>query len=212
MLSRDAQEDEGIGTDLPPAAGADLQLDTGGAGAGPGGDPRRRDGERDRERDGGPEPWLDPLERRSWLAVNALLLHLPGLLEQQLQRDADLSYFEYLVLAVLAEQDPPRLRMSRLSMLTGGSLSRLSHVAKRLERKNFITREPDPDDRRSTNAILTPAGRAKVLATAPGHVAWVRRIFFDHLGRDDLEQLVRVGGLLTPSIDPSGEITGAPDR
>lgn len=156
--------------------------------------------------------WLDPLERRAWLTVNALLLKLPALLEQQLQRDADLSYFEYLVLAVLAEQKPPRLRMSRLAMLTGGSLSRLSHVAKRLELKEYIVRETDAQDRRSTNAVLTPSGQRKVLDTAPGHVAWVREIFFDHLDSEHLQQFVAVGRRVMPQIDPGAEIAGAPDR
>ena len=116
------------------------------------------------------DAWLSPQERAAWLTLHALLLKLPGRLDQQLQRDADLSYFEYLVLAVLAERSPPRLRMSQLSILTSGSLSRLSHVAKRLESKNYIVRETDEFDRRSTNAALTDDGMAKVRDAAPAHV------------------------------------------
>ena len=113
------------------------------------------------------DAWLSPQERAAWLTLHALLLKLPGRLDQQLQRDADLSHFEYLVLAVLAERSPPRLRMSQLSILTSGSLSRLSHVAKRLESKNYIVRETDEFDRRSTNAALTAEGLAKVRSEEP---------------------------------------------
>lgn len=151
--------------------------------------------------------WLTVQEREAWLALNAIMLRMPALLEQQLQRDSDLSYFEYMVLAVLAEQEPPRLRMSQLSLLTSGSLSRLSHVAKRLEAKDYITRETDAIDRRSTNAILTPAGLAKVRDCAPGHVAWVRHIFFDNLSGEQLEQFCAIGEAVLPRVDPGGELT-----
>ncbi len=165
------------------------------------------------ERSGAPphEPaqdvWLTAHEREAWLTLNAIMLRLPGLLEQQLQRDSDLSYFEYMVLAVLAEQQPPRLRMSQLSMLTSGSLSRLSHVAKRLESKHYIVRETDALDRRSTNAVLTARGLAKVRETAPGHVAWVRHIFFDNLDADQLEHFIALGESVLPRVDPGGEMT-----
>ena len=50
---------------------------------------------------------------------------------------------------------------------TGGSLSRLSNVIKRLEQRAFVRREPDPGDGRYTNAILTEPGWEKVVAAAP---------------------------------------------
>lgn len=150
--------------------------------------------------------WLTATEREAWMALNALMLKLPALLEQQLQRDADLSFFEYMVLAVLAEQEPSRLRMSQLSILTSGSLSRLSHVAKRLESKDYIVRETDAFDRRSTNAVLTPAGLAKVRSSAPGHVAWVRRLFFDNLTTEQLEQFTAIGEAVLPRVDPDGDM------
>lgn len=152
------------------------------------------------------DPWLSPQERAAWLTLHALLLKLPGRLDQQLQRDADLSYFEYLVLAVLAECSPPRLRMSQLSILTSGSLSRLSHVAKRLESKNYIVRETDEFDRRSTNAALTAEGLAKVRDAAPAHVAWVRHLVFDHLSDAQVGQVTAFGKAVLPSIDPDGDV------
>ncbi|MFC5639772.1 MarR family transcriptional regulator [Kitasatospora cinereorecta] len=40
------------------------------------------------------------------------------------------------------------------------SLSRLSHLVKRLENRGFVRREPDPCDGRFTNAVLLPDGMA----------------------------------------------------
>lgn len=153
------------------------------------------------------EPWLSPPEREAWLALSTIMFKLPGLLDQQLQRDSDLSFFEYMVLAVLAEQTPPRLRMSQLSALTNGSLSRLSHVAKRLESKKYIVRKTDAIDRRSTNAILTPTGLAKVRETSPGHVAWVRHLVFDNLTSGQVRELTEIVARVRPDLDPDNEFT-----
>ncbi len=137
--------------------------------------------------------WLTPEERQAWLALTGILIKLPGLLDGQLGRDDHLSFFEYMVLAMLSEADDHRMRMTRLSILTNGSLSRLSHVAKRLEQSGYIRREPDPRDRRSTNAILTARGLAKIKAAAPGHVMAARRFVFDALTPAPTPQLTDVG-------------------
>jgi DNA-binding MarR family transcriptional regulator len=85
------------------------------------------------------------------------------------------------------------LRMSELAELTGGSLSRLSNVVKRLEQRKFVRREPDPSDGRYTNAILTDPGWKKVVAAAPGHVAAVRHLVIDPLGPDQIAALSEIG-------------------
>ncbi len=76
--------------------------------------------------------WLDPTERAAWLALVGVLFRLPAALDAQMQRDAKLSHFEYLALAMLSETPGRTLRMSQLAVLTNGSLSRLSHVVARL--------------------------------------------------------------------------------
>ena len=161
------------------------------------GDVNRIDGARD-------APWLTVEEMKCWVGLNGVLIKLPGLLDGQLQRDADLTYFEYMVLAMLSEQPSTRLRMSRLAVLTNGSLSRLSHVAKRLERAGLITRETDTVDRRSTNAILTAAGLSRVRDAAPGHVANVRDLVIDRLTPEQLHQLTAIGDAILQRIDPEG--------
>ena len=137
--------------------------------------------------------WLSEEEQRAWIAVAHLVVQLPGVLDSQLQRDSDLKLFEYLALSRLSMAPDRTLRMSELAVLTGGSLSRLSNVIKRLEQRGFVRREPDPDNGRYTNAILTEPGWDKVVAAAPGHVAAVRQLVIDPLDPGQLSALAEIG-------------------
>jgi DNA-binding MarR family transcriptional regulator len=103
---------------------------------------------------------------------------------------------------MLSENPDHRLRMSQLSILTNGSMSRLSHVAKRLERQGYITREQSETDGRVINAVLTDKGMAKVVATAPGHVAHVRKLVIDALTPEQLSALRDIGRAILEAIDP----------
>lgn len=125
--------------------------------------------------------WLTDEEQAAWRSVVAMLLRLPAALDAQLQRDAGISNFEYMVLSSLSEAPNHTLRMTDLAALASGSLSRLSHVVSRLEARGWIRREPCPGDGRFVNAVLTDDGWAKVVATAPGHVAAVRKLLVDAL-------------------------------
>jgi DNA-binding MarR family transcriptional regulator len=149
-----------------------------------------------------PTRWLDPDERAVWLSLARLVTKLPSALDAQLERDADLNYFEYIVMAVLSEQETRTLRMSQLAALTNASLSRLSHVAKRLESRGWLRREPDLEDGRYTKAVLTDAGVAKVEASAPGHVENVRYLVIDALTPTQLSQLHEAVEAVVARADP----------
>jgi DNA-binding MarR family transcriptional regulator len=148
--------------------------------------------------------WLDAEERAAWLSLAGMMTLLPAALDAQLQRDAGLSHFEYMVLAMLSEQPSRTMRMSDLAGLTNGSLSRLSHVARRLEGQGFLVRQSCPDDGRATDAVLTDAGYAKVVATAPGHVATVRSLVFDALTPAQRTQLRTIGDRVLGQVNPGG--------
>jgi DNA-binding MarR family transcriptional regulator len=152
-----------------------------------------------------PEPggtrWLDDEERAAWLGVMAVILKLPAALDSQLTRSAQLTLFEYLLLARLSEQPERRLRMSTLATLTNGSLSRLSHVADRLEKRGLLYRERDPENGRYMMAILTPAGYELVVKAAPGHVQKVRELLIDALSPDQLRALQDAGAHVLAQLD-----------
>jgi DNA-binding MarR family transcriptional regulator len=133
--------------------------------------------------------WLSRDEETAWRAVAQVLVKLPWAIECQLQRDAGLSFIEYHALARLSEDPRYTLRMSELALLTNASLSRLSHLVKRLESRGLVRRETDAADGRFTNAILTKTGHKLLVASAPGHVATVRSLVIDTLSSAELRQL-----------------------
>jgi DNA-binding MarR family transcriptional regulator len=145
-------------------------------------------------------PWLSDQERDTWLEVATIALQLPGLLDAQLQRDADLGLFEYMVMSWLSMSPDRRLRMGELAQLARGSMSRLSNVVKRLEQRGFVQRGPDPTNGRYTLAILTEAGWATVVQAAPGHVRAVRRYVLDPLTAEQICTLQDIGGCIAERI------------
>jgi DNA-binding MarR family transcriptional regulator len=156
--------------------------------------------------------WLTAEEQAAWRSVVALLIRLPAAIETELQRDAGLSHFEYLVLSGLSEAPDRTLRMSDLAAMASGSLSRLSHVVSRLEARGWVRREACPGDGRFINAVLTDDGWAKVVATAPGHVAAVRRLLIDVLTPEQLRELGAISaevrtGLAQSTIIQNGRVT-----
>src|SRR5579872_4713407 len=133
--------------------------------------------------------WLSDEQQAAWRPFVALLLRLPAALDAQLQKDAGITQFDYLVLSALSESPGRTLRMSELAATANSSMSRLSHVVSRLEARGWVRREPCPGDGRFINAVLTDDGWAKVVATAPGHVAAVRRLLIDVLTPEQLREL-----------------------
>jgi DNA-binding MarR family transcriptional regulator len=133
--------------------------------------------------------WLDDDQQLAWRALATMMSRLRWALESQLERDADLSFLEYHALARLSEEPGRTLQMSELAIVTDASLSRLSHLVKRLESWGFVRREPDPADGRITNAILTDRGLSKLVASAPAHVDAVRSLVIDEFDAAEVAQL-----------------------
>ena len=150
--------------------------------------------------------WLTDEERIAWVRLAAVLELLPGILDTQLRRDADLSHFEYFVLAMLSEAPARTLRMTALATRTNATLPRLSHVVRRLEDRGLVRRFPCPEDGRATNAQLTEAGWDKIVAAAPGHVAAVRQQVIDALDAEQVRQLAGITEAILGRIDPDGAV------
>ena len=158
------------------------------------------------DRGGGDEvavKWLTAEELASWLSVVRLMIWLPWSIDQQLRRDSNLAMVEYQVLARLSNQPGRTLRMSLLADLVNASLSRLSHLVKRLEARGLVRREPDPKDGRFTNAILTDKGYQTLAEAEPGHVAHVRSLVIDVLSPEQLRRLGRDADRIMSRIDTS---------
>ncbi|SMD27105.1 DNA-binding transcriptional regulator, MarR family [Kibdelosporangium aridum] len=134
---------------------------------------------------GAPVGWRGDDRGFAWLNLVKVLLTLPGALESQLIRDADLTLLGYMILSRLAALPDATLRMSEVAQMANGSLPRTSHAVTRLEERGWVKRTLcTGKGRRFTTVTLTNAGRAHVEAAAPGHIANVHRLVVEPLGDD----------------------------
>ena len=152
-------------------------------------------------------PWLDETQRAAWVKLIAVVELLPGVLETQLRRDSGLTHFEYFVLAMLSETPNRTLRMTALAERVNATLPRLSHVVQRLEDRGLVERMRCPEDGRATNAQLTDAGWATVVAAAPGHVETVRSYVIDALSAEQVDQLDTIMSALLKRLDPDDRMS-----
>jgi len=132
--------------------------------------------------------WLNAREDRAWRAFmhthHQLVVHLNRGLQE-----SGLSGADYEVLAVLSALDGDRMPARDLCNALGWEKSRLSHQLRRMQKDGLISREPNPDDARSTLVRLLQTGRAAIEKAAPRHVEDVRRNFIDLLTPAELDML-----------------------
>jgi DNA-binding MarR family transcriptional regulator len=117
----------------------------------------------------------DPLEHPHVTTVGLFMEAHAGLsaaMERQLaQSGLSLQWFEVMIR--LARTPGHRLRMSDLAAQTTLSASGLTRAVDRMEAAGLVAREACPSDRRSTYAVLTEAGEARIMTAVPVHVAHV---------------------------------------
>lgn len=150
-----------------------------------------------------PEPWLDDDQQRVWRQVVGLFMTLPGAIDSDLQRNAGLSMYEYLVLASLSEAPGGMLQMTDLAYRANSSLSRLSHLISRLEKRGWVTKRPCEDDRRASTVTLTAAGDKKIRSAARGHAQLVQELVVKPLSPAQLQQLGKAAGAVVQAIERS---------
>ncbi|GAA0895740.1 MarR family transcriptional regulator [Pseudonocardia zijingensis] len=149
-----------------------------------------------------PTPWLDPDEQAAWMSLMAMVMTLPPAVDAQLKRDSGLNFFEYSILSQLSAPPDRALQMTQLAKLVGGTLSRLSHAASRLEKQGLVRRRVISGESRWTELVLTDEGMSVLAAAAPGHVREARRLVFDRLTREQVAQLRAIAGALTEAASP----------
>lgn len=151
--------------------------------------------------------WLNEDEIDTWLKFRAVVELFPGVLDAQLRRDAQLSLMEYQVLAMLSAAPGRLLRMTHLAHHANASLTRMSHVVTRLQKRGVVERQACADDGRATNVYLTDAGFDLLTDAAPGHVGQVRESLVDALSTTQLAQLDEICRAILARIDPTGQMT-----
>lgn len=151
--------------------------------------------------------WLDRTELAAWTNLAQMLLLLPTALDRQLRDNAGIPHAYYQILAMLSGRPDRAMRMTDLARLTGTTTTRLSHAVTSLEQRGWVERHACRTDKRGQVAHLTDAGLATLRAAAPGHVAEVRRLVFDHLTDDDVIRLRAITAKLLPALT-GGHVAG----
>jgi DNA-binding MarR family transcriptional regulator len=132
--------------------------------------------------------WLTSTEMRAWRGYVETIDEINIRLEAALA-DHQLTMGDYQVLVFLSEQDDRRMRMCDLATMLHLSPSGLTRRLDGLVTSGFVSREPNPRDRREMLAVLTPSGFRKLESAAPDHVDSVRTYVLDHLTTKQIEQL-----------------------
>jgi len=136
--------------------------------------------------------WLTKREERAWRAYRAMQAVLPAQLARDLGVDSGLSEPDYEVLSTLSEKQGHRWLLRELAAKMLWSRSRLSHHIARMEQRDLVAREDDPDDLRGCMIVLTGKGFRTLEKAAPHHVASVRKHFVDLLTLEELAALTAI--------------------
>lgn len=147
--------------------------------------------------------WLTDAEQASWRAI----LRGTRLLERALDDalgDAGIQLSEYEILSMLSEGPNHRLRMSELAAMVVQSRSRLTHTAKRLEDRGWVTREQCADDKRGVELVLTGGGLAAVGDISRIHVQSVRDNLVDIMSPEQFRAIGDAMAIVRDHLDPTG--------
>jgi DNA-binding MarR family transcriptional regulator len=139
-------------------------------------------------------PREDPIE--AWAALLRTHAAVVPKLERALARTG-LPLTWYDVLLVTNAASGRRLRMTELGQRAVVSRERVSRVVTELETAGLIAREPNPDDRRSSFAAITPEGRRRLREAAPVYLGAVRDHYLAHLSPAEIQVLA---GALTKVV------------
>ncbi|WP_019876645.1 MarR family winged helix-turn-helix transcriptional regulator [Sporichthya polymorpha] len=116
----------------------------------------------------------------AWAALlRAHAAVVPKLAKEVAAAGLPISWYD--VLLVLNAAPERKLRMSDLGAAAVLSREQISRVVSELERAGLVQRVPNPDDKRSSFATLTDAGRERLRAAAPTYVAAIEAHFTQHL-------------------------------
>jgi DNA-binding MarR family transcriptional regulator len=129
--------------------------------------------------------WLTAAEQRAWLAYLDGTFWFFDALDHAHDENVPLSLREYNLMVQLSGAPNRTRRMSELADGLVSSRSRITHTVERLEERGLVTRSPADRDRRGINCTMTGAGYDLLVASAPFHVAAVRRLMVDALTREE---------------------------
>jgi DNA-binding MarR family transcriptional regulator len=127
----------------------------------------------------------------AFLALLRTHARLSDQLESDVRRISGLSVARFDVLTHL-DMAGGRLGLTDLAQAIVLSPSGLSKLLDRMQEVGLVERLPDPDDARSTYAVITRHGRAVVRKIRQRHHPFLQHVFGDVLDDRDLADLARI--------------------
>jgi DNA-binding MarR family transcriptional regulator len=127
-------------------------------------------------------------EERAWKSIARLLAAASRLLDEDLQRGANISLSEYAVLVHLSEADAAHLRVSELADLSDLSDSRITRIVEDLARGGFVVKSRNQHDGRGIDVRITDAGLNRLRDAYPIHLASVRNRIMNQVDPKDLSR------------------------
>lgn len=134
----------------------------------------------------------DPEGFHAWHTLLRAHISLINVLDRELQAATGLTMSTYEVLVSLYGVPERRCRMQQLSDAVLLSKSGTTRVVAQLEELGLVVREIPPTNRRTTHAVLTEAGTARIEAAMPVLFALVHEHFGRHLAPGDARGLTEI--------------------
>lgn len=129
-------------------------------------------------------------QQSAWSATLHTHVVLQRLLEDDLQRDCDMTLAHYDVLSQLWAAPDHRVRMSDLAEATLLSRSWLTRRIDQLESAGLVARSASYDDKRGVYAELTDLGLSRFTVAKASHANSVRSHVTDHLTANEERTLI----------------------
>lgn len=126
-------------------------------------------------------PKLDNLRNSLWRLFLTAHVKLLDRLEEKMAEAGLPSAEWYDVIYTLKEAPEHRLRLSELADRVLLSRSNLTRLVDRLEKAGLLRRQPCPNDRRGTFAVLTEAGLAMQQKMWPIYAEGIAEYFGAHM-------------------------------
>ena len=125
-----------------------------------------------------------------------IYLHVGRMLEEVA---GDIDDADYLVLAMIDRSPPPGGSPTRIADVLGRSTGGLTLTLNRLQDAGYLTRQPDPDDRRRVVLTLTELGSRTVEQVRRELTEWDAQI---DLGPGEKADVVTACDMLLDALGP----------
>jgi DNA-binding MarR family transcriptional regulator len=125
---------------------------------------------------------LKSKEERVWRDLARFFVIAPRLLDEDLQRGANISLSEYTVLMNLSEAPTGRLSVSELADRAYLSGSRMTRLVEQLASEQLVHKSRNEDDGRAVDVSITDAGLTRLREAYPVHLSSVRKRIMNHVG------------------------------